>query len=62
MKYKLLIPGTTVDTVPVDFKLDNFMLRKEVRISSFRADYHEAFEATFLLLVQKKIIQKPFWR
>ena len=51
MKYKLLIPGTTVDTVPVAFKLDNFMLREEMRISSFRADFHEAFEATFLLLV-----------
>ena len=47
MKYKLLIPGTIVDTVSVDFKLDNFMLRKEMRISSFRADFHEAFEATF---------------
>ena len=62
MTYKLLIPGTTVDTVPVDFKLDNFMLKEEMRISSFRADFHEAFEVTFLLLVWKKFIQKPFWK
>ena len=51
MKYKSLILGITEDTVPEDFKLDNFMLREEMRISSFRADLHEAFEATFLLLV-----------
>ena len=52
MKYKLLIPGTIVDTVPVvDYKRDNFMLREEMRISSFRADFHEAFKATFILLV-----------
>ena len=51
MKYKLLNPGATADTVSVDFKLDHFMLREEMRISSFRADFHEAFEATFLLLV-----------
>ena len=48
MKCKLLIPGTTGDTVPVDFKLDK-MLRKEMRVSSFRVDFHEAFKATFLL-------------
>ena len=34
MKYKLLIPGATV-TVPVDFKLDNFMLREAMRIFKF---------------------------
>ena len=35
MKYKLLIPGTNVDTVPVDYKLDNFMLREEMRVFKF---------------------------
>ena len=35
MKYKLLIPGTTVDTVPVDFKLDDFMLKEEMRTFKF---------------------------
>ena len=27
VKYKLLNPSTTVDTVPADFKLDDFTLR-----------------------------------
>ena len=57
MKYKLLNPSTTVDTVPVDFKLDNFMLRGAMKeFSSFVADFHETFEAT------KKVMQKPMWR
>ena len=59
MKYKLLNPSTTVDTVPVDFKLDNFMLRRAIKFFKFSSDFHEAFEAIFLLLVQKKIVQKP---
>ena len=50
------------DTVPVDFKLDNFMLREKMRISGFCADFHKAFEATFVLLVEKKFVQKPFLR
>ena len=47
MKYKLLNPSTTVDTVRVEYKLDNFMLTEATRFSSFHADFHEAFEATF---------------
>ena len=35
MKYKLLIPGTTVDTVPVDFKVNNFILKGPMRIFKF---------------------------
>ena len=35
MKHKLLITGTTGDTVPVDFKVDNFMLRGAMRIIKF---------------------------
>ena len=51
MKYKLLNPSTTVDTVPEDFKLDNFMMRGAMRIFKFSYDFYEAFEAIFLLLV-----------
>ena len=32
---KLLNPSTTADKVPVDFKLDNFMLRGAMRILKF---------------------------
>ena len=47
MKYKLLNPSTTVDTVRVEYKLDNFMLRGAMKFSSFYVDFHEVFEATF---------------
>ena len=32
---QIIIPRTTVDTVPIDFKLDNFMLRGALRIFKF---------------------------
>ena len=35
MKYKLLNPSTTADTVPMGFKLENFMLRGAIRIFKF---------------------------
>ena len=33
--YKVLNPSTTADKVPVDFKLDNVMLRGAMRIFKF---------------------------
>ena len=54
MKYKLLLnPSTTVDTVRVEYKLDNFMLKGAMRFSSFHADFHKAFEATFYYELKK---------
>ena len=32
---QIIIPRTTVDTVPIDFKLDKFMLRGAMRIFKF---------------------------
>ena len=35
IQIRLLNPGTSADTVPVHFKLNNFMLREAIRIFRF---------------------------
>ena len=47
---QIIISCATVDTIPVDFELDNFMLRGAMTIFKFSSDFQEAFKAIFLFL------------
>ena len=54
MKYKLLILGTTVDTVPVDFKLDNFMLREKNENIKFSRRLSRSIGSDFFIISLEK--------
>ena len=54
MKYKLLNPSTTVDTVHVDFKLDNFMLRGAMRILKFSRRLSRSIRSDFFIISLEK--------
>ena len=58
MKYTLLNPCTSVDTVPVDFKLDNCMLRRTVRIFKFSCQLSRSIGSDFFIISLEKIYAK----
>ena len=54
MKCKLLIPGTTGDTVPVDFKVDNFMLkRSNENFQVFAPTFTKHLKQLFIISLEK---------
>ena len=59
---QIIISGTTVDTVPVDFKLDNFMLRGTMRIFNFSHRLSGNICSDFFIIRFEKIYAKTFWR
>ena len=62
-EYKLLKPSTTANKVPVDFELDNFMLRGAMTIFQvFMPTFTKHFKRLFYYQFSKKVGQKPLWR
>ena len=58
MKYKLLNPSTTVDQVPVDFKIDNFMLRGAMSIFKFSCLLSRSIWSDFVIISLEKSCSK----
>ena len=59
---QVIIPCTTLDTVPIDFKLDNFMLRREMKICKFSRRLSRSICSDFFITRFEKIYPKTFWR
>ena len=47
-------PSTTVDTVPLDFKLDNFTLRRAMRILKFLRRFSRSISSNFFTISLEK--------
>ena len=52
---QIIIPRTTVDTVPIDFKLDNFMFRGAMRIFNFLRRLSRSICSDFFITRFEKI-------
>ena len=59
---EIIIPCTTLDTVPKDFKLDNFMLRGAMRIFKFLCRLSLSICSDFCITRFEKSYAKTFWR
>ena len=57
-----IIPCITLDTVPIDFKLDNFMLRGAMRIFKFSRRLSRSICSNFFIIRFEKNYAKTFWR
>ena len=53
MKYKVLSPSTTADKVPVDFKLDNCMLRHNENFEVFMTTFTKHLKRLFFISLEK---------
>ena len=47
-------PSTTVDTVPSDFKLDNFTLREAMKLVKFLRRFSRSISSNFFKISLKK--------
>ena len=58
----IIIPRTTLDTVPMDFKLDNFMMRGAMKIFKFSRRLLRSICSDFFIISFEKIYAKKFWK